>query len=90
MFLGNILPKVRDNYFVGIKTPWTLSDSEVWRKTHRLGGYAFFFGGLLIALSSFLANTKILFILIMAVACFVSLVPNAMSYVWWRQKNRGP
>lgn len=38
MLLGNYLGKIRQNYFVGIKVPWTLADEEVWNKTHRLGG----------------------------------------------------
>lgn len=36
--LGNYLPKVRSNFFVGIRTPWTLSSDEVWYRTHRVGG----------------------------------------------------
>ena len=39
--IGNFLGKFRPNYFVGIRTPWTLTDPEVWRKTHRRGGWTF-------------------------------------------------
>ncbi len=35
---GNYLPKIRRNFFVGIRTPWTLADEDVWYRTHRLGG----------------------------------------------------
>lgn len=38
ILIGNYLPRVRTNFFLGIRTPWTLSDEEVWRKTHRIGG----------------------------------------------------
>jgi uncharacterized membrane protein len=38
MVLGNYLPKLRSNFFVGIRTPWTLSDEEVWARTHRVAG----------------------------------------------------
>ncbi|BAS25910.1 SdpI family protein [Limnochorda pilosa] len=41
LYLGNSLGRVRHNYFVGIKTPWTLANEEVWRRTHRLGGRLF-------------------------------------------------
>ena len=44
--LGNFLGNVRPNYFVGIRTPWTLENPETWRATHRLGGRLMFFGGL--------------------------------------------
>ena len=36
MLMGNVMGRVKHNYFVGIKTPWTLANEEVWRKTHRL------------------------------------------------------
>jgi len=35
MILGNYLPHVRSNFFIGIRTPWTLSSEEVWKQTHR-------------------------------------------------------
>ena len=38
IFLGNILPKCKQNRMVGIRTKWTLENEEVWYKTHRLGG----------------------------------------------------
>src|SRR5262249_43685722 len=44
--LGNFLGKVTRNFFVGIRTPWTLASEEVWFKTHRLGGKLFVFAGL--------------------------------------------
>ncbi|MGE3857790.1 MAG: SdpI family protein [Dehalococcoidia bacterium] len=45
VLLGNILGKVRPNYFVGIRTPWTLASARSWEKTHRLGGRLFVLGG---------------------------------------------
>ena len=38
LFIGNTMPKFKSNFYMGIKTPWTISSEEVWRKTHRLGG----------------------------------------------------
>jgi immunity protein, SdpI family len=46
--LGNYLGNVRPNYFVGIRTPWALENSETWRATHRLGGRLMFFGALIL------------------------------------------
>ena len=54
MVLGNFLGKVTKNFFIGIRTPWTLASEEVWQKTHRLGGYTFFFGGALMIIGSLL------------------------------------
>ena len=38
LYTGNSLGRVRFNYFVGIRTPWTLASERVWRRTHRVGG----------------------------------------------------
>ncbi len=38
MLMGNYMTAVRPNFFVGIRTPWTLSNEEVWKKTHRFAG----------------------------------------------------
>lgn len=54
MVLGNFMGKLKNNWFVGIRTPWTLSSENVWNKTHRMGGYAFIFFGLLIIAAPFL------------------------------------
>lgn len=48
MVIGNYLPKIKNNYFLGIKNPWTLSDDVVWRKTHKVGGYLFMLIGILL------------------------------------------
>lgn len=41
LVIGNFMGKIKQTYFVGIRTPWTLADPEAWRKTHRRGGYVF-------------------------------------------------
>jgi uncharacterized membrane protein len=46
VLLGNLMTRIRPNWFVGIRTPWTLSSDTVWRKTHRFGGIAFVIAGL--------------------------------------------
>ncbi|MED1411802.1 MULTISPECIES: SdpI family protein [Bacillus] len=51
--MGNYLPQCKPNYFVGIKTPWTLSNEEVWRKTHRFSGKVFVILGVIMILSIF-------------------------------------
>lgn len=57
--IGNILPRFRSNFFVGIKTPWTLSSETVWKKTHRVGGYYFMISGILFILAGFLAYSSL-------------------------------
>ena len=91
VILGNMLPKVKSNFFIGIKTPWTLSDTEVWNKTHRLAGYLFFFGGLLTIAIAFFLREYALFITFMVITAVIAIIPIVMSYVWFKQldKERG-
>jgi uncharacterized membrane protein len=51
--LGIVLPKTKRNWFMGIRTPWTLESDTVWKKTHALGGKLFLASGI-IALFSFI------------------------------------
>lgn len=44
--LGNVLGKVQRNFYIGIRTPWTIADERVWNATHRLGAKTFVLGGL--------------------------------------------
>jgi len=59
--LGNYLGQIRPNYFVGIKTPWTLASEEVWRKTHRRGAYVFIAMGFIYIASLALPPGNLLF-----------------------------
>lgn len=47
IFLGNYLQAVKSNYFIGLRTPWTLSSEENWKKTHLISGRILFYGGIL-------------------------------------------
>lgn len=46
LVMGNYLPKTRQSFFLGIRTPWTLTSETSWEKTHRLAGKIFLFNGL--------------------------------------------
>lgn len=55
--LGNFLSKIRPNWFVGVRTPWTLSSQLSWDKTHRLAGWLFIVMGFLFAPVALLQTT---------------------------------
>ncbi len=83
-YIGNLMPKLKFNYFMGIKTPWTLHNEHVWFQTHRLAGKIWFAGGLFMALSSFLpapAN----FIVFMIIALILVLIPSIYSYLLYQK-----
>ena len=79
--IGNYLPKCRQNYTVGIKIPWTLHDEENWNHTHRMAGYLWMLGGLIILANIFL-KWAWLFPVVLAVAV---LVPTIYSYLYYRK-----
>lgn len=79
--IGNYLPKCRQNYTVGIKIPWTLHDEENWNHTHRMAGYLWMLGGLIMLANIFL-KWDWLFAVVLAVAV---LVPMIYSYLYYRK-----
>ena len=52
--LGNVMGRLRQNYFIGIRVPWTLSNEEVWNRTHRMAGRMWVVGALGMIVSAFL------------------------------------
>lgn len=87
MYIGNIMPKFKSNFFCGVKTPWALSSEEIWRKSQRLGGKCFFIAGILIIFSMLLPGSEAAFAVVMAAVFAAVLIPSVMSYVWWRQEQ---
>lgn len=88
IFIGNKMPKVKQNYFTGVKTPWALSNEVVWNKTQRLGGKAFFFGGILMLIAALGAAEKLLMPITFVVVAIICIVPTVMSYIWYQQELR--
>ena len=82
--LGAVLGKIRPNWFVGIRTPWTLSSKVSWVRTHRAGGWLFIVVGLATIATTFISPRLAFWVLIGGllggtVALFI------YSYVLWRQ-----
>ncbi|WP_379162962.1 SdpI family protein [Paenibacillus sp. sgz5001063] len=78
--VGNFMPQIRDNYFTGIRTAWTLASPEVWRKTHRFSGRIWMIGGLLMVLGAFLPKSLSISMIIAALV-MVILLPLAYSWL---------
>ncbi|MBX9969194.1 SdpI family protein [Priestia aryabhattai] len=85
IIIGNYLQRVRSNYFMGIRTPWTLSNETVWKKTHRLSGKIFFIGGLLILISAFLPDGYKSVIMWGSIVLCVA-IPYLYSYVAYKKE----
>lgn len=80
--MGNLLGKVTRNFFVGIRTPWTLASEEVWLRTHRLAGKLFVAAGLVVVATSFLGMRIWPLVVSLGLA---GLVPVVYSYVIYRR-----
>ncbi|MCD6114686.1 SdpI family protein [bacterium] len=63
-YCGVLLEKAKRNWFIGIKTPWTLSSDKVWDKTHQLGGRLFKITGLIVLLGAFFKEYILWFVLV--------------------------
>ena len=83
--LGNVLGKVRRNFYVGVRTPWTIANEQVWNATHRLAAKTFFAGGLLGLLAVLLRGP---FWLPIALILTASLGPAIYSLVYYKRLER--
>lgn len=86
IFLGNLLPKTKHNYFIGIRTPWTLADDQNWFRTHRLTGKVWVIGGLVIALSALAPETFQIPVFLTVLAVMV-ITTFAYSYAQFCKKH---
>lgn len=83
--IGNSMPKFKQNFYAGIRTSWTLTDEEVWFKTHRFGGKVWFIGGIIMMVSSILPDyfkTKVFF----GVVILLIVAPMVYSYIVYKKK----
>ena len=84
--IGLMLKKTKRNFFVGIRTPWTLSSDVVWDKTHKIGGYLFILLGFIFAFSLFLKEFSIHIILSSIFIVIVSLF--IYSYIIFKRLKK--
>jgi uncharacterized membrane protein len=86
LFIGYILRKTKRNYFIGIRTPWTLSSDRVWDETHRIGAILFTISGVLAILGSFFGGmTAFMMIMVPIFGSTIFLV--IYSYVLYRRET---
>ena len=82
MVVGGILGRVRKNFFLGIRTPWTMRNDEVWDRTHRLGGKMFMLAGLLLVINAFV---RLDLRLTLPAVVVLMLIPVVYSWIIYRQ-----
>ncbi len=84
ILIGNYLGKIRQNYFIGIKTPWAINDPEVWQKSQRFGGWVMLIAGIGFLIEAFVWFHIIEFFIV-AVAAII-ILPTAYSFIISKKK----
>ncbi|NNF66805.1 MAG: SdpI family protein [Gammaproteobacteria bacterium] len=82
--IGNYMGKIRKNFFIGIRTPWTLASDEVWAKTHRIGGWCFVIAGVALLISGLAGWPPMTAAMGIAVG-IAALVPVVYSFVIYKR-----
>lgn len=85
--IGFILKKAKRNFFIGIRTPWTLSSDSVWDKTHQLGSVLFMASGVLAVIGGFFGGMVAFWMM------FIPLIGSSLllviySYVLYRAETK--
>ncbi len=83
--VGNFMPKFKHNYFVGIKTPWTLANTTCWRRTHRFAAPLWVLGGIFTIFCSFFAKSTILMVVVIGIITVIVVVPFLYSYLIYKK-----
>jgi len=86
IYIGAILRNIKRNWFIGIRTPWTISSDKVWDKTHRLGSILFQISGIIMILGIFFDDFIVYFILVPIIVSAVALV--VYSYLEYRKLEK--
>ncbi len=83
LFIGIsfLIENAKRNFFIGIRTPWTLSSDEVWEKTHKVGAWSFRIGGVLVVVVALLGESAVF--LMLPVLLLMALTPVVYSYFAW-------
>ncbi len=87
VFMGNYMPKIKQNSTLGIKVSWALRNEENWNKTHRLGGKVMVAGGFVMLLCVFLP-IKVSLVVVLSVLAVTVTVPVVYSYLIYRQHKK--
>ena len=82
--IGNYLPKCKQSYTMGIKLPWTLDDEENWNKTHRMAGFLWVIGGIIVMATAFLGAFWLFFVVLIPMV----IVPTVYSYLLYKKSKK--
>lgn len=88
IILGNYFKTIKANYFIGIRTPWTLENETVWKETHKLGGKLWFLGGIIVVLSSLILDKQPNLTVFLIVTGIITIIPIVYSYIVFEKEKK--
>ena len=88
IYLGFLIEHAEQNWFVGIRTPWTLSSERIWKKTHARGGLLFKIAGIIAVAGVLFGRYSLWFVMVPVFAVSVYLV--VYSYLEFRREKGTP
>jgi uncharacterized membrane protein len=86
IILGNYFKTIKANYFIGIRTPWTLENETVWKKTHKLGGKLWFVGGIIVVLTSLILDKEPNVTIFLIITGIITIIPIVYSYIIFKNE----
>ncbi len=87
IIFGNYLPTVKPNYFIGIRTPWTLENEDNWKNTHRFTGWLWTLGGLVILIMGLLIPQEYFYLLVSLIVV-LAFIPVGYSFVYFLKQKQ--
>jgi uncharacterized membrane protein len=88
ILLGNVLGRVRRNFYIGVRTPWTLASEKVWDATHRFSGRVMVLAGLLGLLSLVVFKGGVAGLVIICGAALASILYSLVCYKRLERRNQ--
>lgn len=88
MVIGNRMGQLRSNFFIGVRTPWAITDEDNWRNTHRLSARLWFVAGLFMFISAWIIPISLFLPVLLVCVLTSSLIPVIYSYVIYVRKTK--
>ena len=88
LVIGNVMPRMRPNWWFGVRTPWTLSNDRVWTRTHRLAGFSMTAAGLVSIASALVLPARLGLPVLIAAVVAATIGPAVYSYLTWKREQQ--
>jgi uncharacterized membrane protein len=85
--IGNVMPRMRPNWWFGVRTPWTLSNDRVWARTHRLAGFSMTAAGVAMIATALVLPAQFGIPVLLAATVAATIGPAVYSYLTWKREQ---